>query len=409
MPTKIRYNGTEIATVAAGESKILECSGKKMLTNVAVEMPSEYIIPAGTKSITENGTFDVTQYASAEVNVALPQLSAPTIALDGDTLTITANADNGAFATSYDLYIDGSLVGNYTSTTIDLTTLGLAAGTYSVTTRAKGTNFVDSEDSNVVSYVMAAADCLTFSSPSSFTLSVNDNTKSWDGNLEYSYDKNTWSEWDGTTTISADSGILYMRGTGNAKITGDTNYRWILTGSEISCVGNIENLLDYATVANGEHPTMDSFCYAGMFMACSSLVSAPELPAMTLTSECYWLMFCGCTNLSTAPALPATELAFLCYGVMFYGCTSLRNIPVLPATTLKDGCYATMFQECTSLKVSTEYSLGEYDVEYRIPTSGTGTTATDALAKMFDGTGGTFTGTPTINTTYYLHSSNTVV
>ena len=34
-------------------------------------------------------------------------------------------------------------------------------------------------------------------------------------------------------------------------------------------------------------------------------------------------------------------------------------------------------------------------------TSGDGTDAEDALSDMFFGTGGTFTGTPTINTTYY--------
>ena len=35
--------------------------------------------------------------------------------------------------------------------------------------------------------------------------------------------------------------------------------------------------------------------------------------------------------------------------------------------------------------------------------------AIDALNDMFAGTGGTFTGTPEINTTYYLSTSNTVV
>ena len=41
--------------------------------------------------------------------------------------------------------------------------------------------------------------------------------------------------------------------------------------------------------------------------------------------------------------------------------------------------------------------------------SGTGTTATDALTDMFTSTGGTFTGTPEINTTYYLSTNNMIV
>ena len=102
---------------------------------------------------------------------------------------------------------------------------------------------------------------LTFKSPSSFTLAVNDTTKHWDGTLEYSTDASTWSTWDGTTTLSSttsgSSNVLYLRGTGNTRITGSSsNYKWVLNGNNIKCSGNIENLLDYATVTSGNHPTM---------------------------------------------------------------------------------------------------------------------------------------------------------
>ena len=255
--------------------------------------------------------------------------------------------------------------------------------------------------------------CLTFSSPSSFTLAVNDATKHWDGTLEYSTDKNTWTVWDGTTTLSSatngSDNVLYLRGTGNTVITGNSsNYKWVLTGSDIKCVGNIENLLDYATVESGAHPTMAYYCYRGMFQDCKALTQAPVLPATTVVSYCYNGMFLGCTGLTQTPALPATTLANFCYIGMFRGCTSLTQAPALPATTLTSGCYWGMFQGCTSLKLSTTQT-GEYTVVYRIPTAGTGTTATNALSNMFTGTGGTFTGTPAINTTYYLSNTNTVV
>ena len=407
---------------------------------------------------------------------------------------------------------------------------------------------------------------LTFSSPNSFTLKVNDTTKHWDGTLEYSTNTSTWSTWDGTTTLSSatngSDNVLYLRGTGNTVITGDsTDYKWVLTGTNISCIGNIENLLDYTTVESGSHPTMANYCYRSMFQGCTGLTQAPALPATTLANYCYQSMFADCTSLTQAPALPATTLAEYCYQTMFYnctsltqapalpattlastcysymfqgctslthapalpattlrhgcyqnmffgctsltqapalpattlaafcyqsmfqgctsltqvstlsatslmascyqnmfyGCTSLTQAPALPATTLADSCYARMFQGCTSLtqapelpattlanycyinmfyncisltqapalpattlkdycyyymfkgctglKLSTTQT-GEYTQEYRIPSSGTGTTATDALRDMFTSTGGTFTGTPEINTTYYL--SNTV-
>ena len=410
---------------------------------------------------------------------------------------------------------------------------------------------------------------LTFSSPNSFTLAVGNATKHWDGTLEYFDSNKTWTTWDGTTTLSSVDNdgeyVLYLRGTGNTVITGNSdNYNWVLTGSNIKCIGNIENLLDYATVESGNHPTMANYCYNGMFSNCTSLTQAPTLPATTLAAHCYYSMFEGCTALTHAPALPATTLANQCYVGMFFSCTSLTQAPELPATTLADWCYAYMFQGCTSLTQApylpattlaeecyqqmfldctsltqapvlpattlatqcyyqmfqgctsltqapylpattlaqscyanmfygctaltqapalpatnlaifcyadmffgctaltkapalpattlatqcyyqmfqgctsltqapylpattlaqscyvnmfygcTSLKLSstqteEYTQEYRIPTTGTGTTATDAIIDMFASTGGTFTGTPSINTTYYLSTDNMIV
>ena len=306
---------------------------------------------------------------------------------------------------------------------------------------------------------------LTFSSPNSFTLRVSDFAHHCDGTLEYFDSNKTWTHWNGANILSAVDNdgeyVLYLRGIGNTKIAGDsTNYSWILSGTDIACIGNIENLLDYETVASGNHPTMADRCYANMFNGCTSLTQAPALPATTLTNGCYNSMFFGCTSLTKAPALPATTLADWCYAYMFRGCTSLTQAPYLPATTLSEfcyqqmfldctsltqapalpattlttqcyysmfrgctsltqapylpattlasGCYEYMFQGCTGLKLSSTQT-GEYTQEYRIPTTGAGTTATDALTDMFTSTGGTFTGTPEINTTYYLSSDNMVV
>ena len=67
-----------------------------------------------------------------------------------------------------------------------------------------------------------------------------------------------------------------------------------------------------------------------------------------------------------------------------------------------------MFYSCTRLNLSATQT-DEYTQEYRIPSSGTGTTASYALDSMFTSTGGTFTGTPEINTTYYLSTDNMIV
>ena len=91
---------------------------------------------------------------------------------------------------------------------------------------------------------------------------------------------------------------------------------------------------------------------------------------------------------------------------MFYGCTSLVTAPALPATTLAGRCYYIMFKGCTKIKISA-VKTEEYNTPYRIPVSGEGTTATYALLYMLEATGGTFKGDPSINTTYY--TSNRVI
>ena len=214
--------------------------------------------------------------------------------------------------------------------------------------------YIDIPNFVLAPFKPAGKSYLTFSSSNSFTLAVNNKTKHWNGTLEYFASDKTWTVWDGTTVLSAvyDGGeyFLYLRGTRNTIITGDsTSFRWILNGSNIACIGNIENLLDYTIVASGNHPRMANTCYQYMFYNCTSLTQAPALPATTTANGCYSYMFQGCTALTQAPALPATKLANSCYYSMFYNCTSLTQAPALPATTLASNCYSYMFQGCTAL------------------------------------------------------------
>ena len=181
-------------------------------------------------------------------------------------------------------------------------------------------------------------DCLSFISREDFTLSIGNTTKNWDGTLYSSTDDTNWSEWDGTTTLSSSEGVLYLRGSNNTFITGsgaETN-RFVLTGTYgIECHGNIETLLDYQTVLNGNHPTMAASCFRGLFDTNAALIKAPDMPATTLTDHCYRAMYYDCANLRTPPAtLPATEVTTYCYYSMFRGCSSLTTAPTIAATTL---------------------------------------------------------------------------
>ena len=153
--------------------------------------------------------------------------------------------------------------------------------------------------------------------------------------------------------------------------------------------------------------TLANNCYYQMFYGCTGLTEAPALPATTLAKSCYYSMFSGCIGLTEAPELPATTLATFCCQSMFSGCIGLTEPPVLPATSLADSCYSYMFFNCTGIKLS-ETQDKYYNTEYRIPASGEGTTANNPLSHMFRDTGGTFTGTPSINTIYYIHKEAAV-
>jgi len=330
-----------------------------------------------------------------------------------------------------------------------------------------------------------------FYSSSSFTLGTNGNAKKWNGTdsnaMEYSLNASTWTAWAGTSAITAsldsvtNTYNIYLRGTGNTKLTTATSdstevLTYVFTGDGlIDCEGTIEALFDYTTVDNNQHPTMANYacvsifynqtmlrtppelsspnlsngCYARMFMGCTALAQAPALPATTLATFCYSNMFKNCSSLVNASILPATTMVASCYRGMFSNCTSLVSPPILPATTLQPYCYYYMFENCTSLLIAPDlpaltlysycyqnmfsgcsaltippalpattlaamcynsmfYDSGiklsttqhdDYTLAYRIPSEGTGTTASNALTNMFYDSG---VDTPVINTTYYV-------
>ena len=94
------YDGIGTFTVGAIPNEYIVPSGTASITangthdvtdkasvNVNVPIPSGYIVPSGTAQITTNGTHNVTQYASANVNVPIPL----GYIIPSGTITITNN------------------------------------------------------------------------------------------------------------------------------------------------------------------------------------------------------------------------------------------------------------------------------------------------------------------------------
>lgn len=78
---EITYNGETIAQLNAGETATLSCEGKKMVSDVVVKVneveskiPDGYIKPEGSLSITENGTYPVTDKEEVVVEVPIPKI-----------------------------------------------------------------------------------------------------------------------------------------------------------------------------------------------------------------------------------------------------------------------------------------------------------------------------------------------
>ena len=201
--------------------------------------------------------------------------------------------------------------------------------------------------------------------------------------LEYSVNNGKW------TTVEAGTEVPFGGAKGDLRLRGinpkGTAIHWgsysTITFTDptvkVACTGDIRTLLDWRNynivdtqnarfcslflncsvlTSAPELPatTLANYCYYAMFSGCTNLTAAPELPATTLENDCYSGMFQGCTSLTAAPELPATTLAGSCYTNMFHACTSLTSAPELPATTLENDCYADMFKGCTSLTAAPE-------------------------------------------------------
>lgn len=196
--------------------------------------------------------------------------------------------------------------------------------------------------------VLVNAQQLYFKNPNSTDATFKLNNKSSNQSVQYSLDYGkTWAELDAGIDVTIPGNeICLIRG----KLSGD-NYEnfttFYIRDYNLECHGNIMNLYNYENPYNTTLTYVNAF--RRLFYNCSGLLTAPTLPATTLSNSCYFTMFQGCTSLTTAPELPATTLAQNCYRGMFQQCKSLTSAPELKAATLPNYCYRAMFYLCSSL------------------------------------------------------------
>lgn len=116
--------------------------------------------------------------------------------------------------------------------------------------------------------------------------------------LETSTDGDAWADytWSGSTggtlTLAGAGDKVYFRAKTENQTIGSSysNYYKFVMSGRIAASGNIQTLLK----ADGSRTDAGTYCYYSMFQGCSSLTTAPELPATTLANYCYYSMFQGC-------------------------------------------------------------------------------------------------------------------
>ena len=158
--------------------------------------------------------------------------------------------------------------------------------------------------------------------------------------LEYS--TNGGSSWTDYTFTAADGYecgyLIWLQNAGdkvyfrnksdnvtNFYTSAENYYRFSIRNNKISVSGNVMSLVDKKCAKT---TIQNNYCFARLFEYCTSITSAPKLPATELKEGCYYRMFAGCNNLTNAPTLPARILKSYCYYGMFEGCTSLSHVEV---------------------------------------------------------------------------------
>lgn len=394
---KIFAGATEIATVSS----------------TSVDLTTVYTT-TGTHTITVKacGTNFVDSAASNSITYIYPlKLDTPVASVSETTVSWGAVTS----ATSYDIMMSGVLWTTVSTTSHDLSTdagwASLTDGTYPITVIAKASGWTDSDASASVNIVkISVQPYLMFCADGAFTLHTWDNAQHWDGTIQYSTDKTTWSSWNGSSISCSSDNKLYLRGVNNTHVCTDTsNSAFRMDGSTynvMECTGNIEMLLDYETAIAGNHPTTADYAFNCMFYGASRLISAPDIECPTLLNNACYSMFEECTSLQVPPKILSTKANLQTFRRMFFGCTSLHTLPKIYVTEYsslsgKVNMFTVMFNGCTNIKVYNTTDVS-HPYEWSIPVSGTtNVTNTANYDSILSGTGGDLISTFYPNRIYY--------
>ena len=374
----------------------------------------------GSKVTFKNGDTSLSVEAALSAEVAL---SAETCTGNAATATKLATANNititnnnnkgnaanfdGSNSISIELPTDLS-VNNLTASSINGTAIASSIGNAAdVAASQQLATDISSAVQQIIGQItkIKYRNCLKFTAAGSdATIAMKKHGNAPAINLMTSIDDGiTWQDFivdETVISLNQNDSVLFKAGmSGNISFgssIADYN-NFVMTGDNVKATGNIMSLIDGENFDSSTNLIISSFAFSKIFQGCTSLTTAPVLPATTLADNCYSYMFSNCTSLTSTPALPATTLAFSCYYCMFDGCISLTSASALPATQLAINCYSGMFSGCTNLTQApalpaTQLAINCYSNMFHYCTSLTSTPAlpatqlaSDCYSHMFSG------------------------
>lgn len=157
---------TKTVTPSTAQQVFTPSTGKYFSKVTVKAIPSSYIVPSGELEITENGTYDVTNYASVIINISspTPQLTTPTIGINSTNSNIVEVTNYVLYAELENVFYNWILeneggeqyavsTGNIAYIDFDdvLDEKGATSGDYTVTVSITADGYTDSAVSNSVS------------------------------------------------------------------------------------------------------------------------------------------------------------------------------------------------------------------------------------------------------------------
>ncbi len=207
--------------------------------------------------------------------------------------------------------------------------------------------------------------------------------------LEYSTDKETWTSWDFSQSISlAANGKVYLRGNNTKFSISSGNYHYFESIGDVYAGGSVISLFDKTLPqTKNSAATMFGFMFNNMthlvgvdtnlfagiyygttgnwrdttnmfyrtFSGCSSLVTPPDLSGLHhAKGSTFRETFNACSSLTSAALMNVTEIDTSTtnqFRSMYWRCTALTDASPMHVTFDTTGQYTfyQMFQGCTSL------------------------------------------------------------